>query len=78
MPWASTASTSEAVSPHRAALHDDLLLAGPLGVSRWSAVLVDGGAADDGQTCAVAFGVGEPLDREDRGAFGEGGSVAVR
>ncbi|GAA3117449.1 hypothetical protein GCM10020254_75350 [Streptomyces goshikiensis] len=61
-------------------LADDALLGGPVGGGETvgGAVLVDGGAADDGEDrVAVAAGVGEPLDEDHAGAFGPAGAVGV-
>ena len=79
VPCASTASTSAAVSPAlaRASL-DDALLGGSVGggESVAGAVLVDGGAADDGEDrVAVAPGVREPFEQQQADAFGEAGAV---
>ncbi|GGV87548.1 hypothetical protein GCM10010294_69580 [Streptomyces griseoloalbus] len=59
-------------------LADQALLRGPVrgGEAVGGAVLVDGGAADDGEDLvAVAAGVGEPLQQDHPDALGPGGAV---
>ena len=79
MPCASTASTSAVVQPGVGeGLRDDALLGRAVGRGQTvgGAVLVDGGAAHDGQDAvAVAAGVGEPFDDEQPDALGPGGAV---
>ncbi len=61
-------------------LPDDALLGGTAGRGQavGGAVLVDGGAADDGEDAvAVAPGVGEPFQQEHADALGHGGPVGA-
>ena len=82
VPWASTASMSVGLEVGVGeGLVDDALLGGAVGGGEavGGAVLVDGGAADDGEDgVALLVGVGEAFEEEESGAFGPAGAVGVR